>query len=727
MTTTHTGTLNRFGVFHLPLGSTLRDAAETLSRIEPGNFRKYDAFAYVFCEPIVWDSSEAQGVRNYEGSRPHFVVDRDAGRERIRQITTDGLLLVDSINVGRGICESDLMDLMFANGSSCALEPSGNYHFVTPSLMHTDRFIRIGDLVRNRETLDRLAYWIEQRLERVQGVLVDSWSISAVALRALQRLSLNIPFDCIPEHPVQNPDACKAVIESLVSRMGGVGKLMILVSINGSGQLLRQVQSILEPVLGEITVENLSLYGFASTPSEFECLARIDDKGTTDTDDHCSLCAEGSIAIPIDPTSYHLRSWRESHVSTGESHFIPGWDFINEYSSVEGLFFLHRNDQSDNRHHAYDVDVSRLLELPSFQAKLSNTLAQFKDKVDLLVVPNHAVGRKLAQIVAAILDVRYVIHDTLNRTTLGGEEISALRNARHVLVVDDTLNSGSRIHRYIQGFREGDFGNFTNIDVLVGMARPETMLELNRISSAIANRHPWQGKLHHVELLLLPRWGSDACPWCKEFDLLSRLEELYGRPPKWLTDRTQELRIGPKGISNHPVLLLPGIEAAALAAGSPICAQGTQPMPLTFAVASGLQRHRSDPANTIQLHPDFPLSNVLSPAVFATRYTEGIIRAVLLQNLTRHELGSQASIETRNLLLREMTKDNQRIVSGALISAFGRRSFPPISHAKFTSRFSGFMSPNDLENIAAALVLPKLGIPFSVAEDAEESVNIVAY
>lgn len=695
-----------FGVFHLPLGSSLRDAGEKISRMEPGKFRGFEAFAYIYHEPIAWNKSEAESVTNYEPNLPHFVVDRDAGLERIRKISLQQFLTVETAEIRRCICESDLMDLMFAEGAACALEPSGNYHFVTPSLMHTDRFIRIGDLVRNRETLDRLAFWIEQRVANVQGVLVDSWSISAVALRALQKLGLNIPFDCIPEHPVQNPEACKAVIESLVRRMSGEGKLLVLVSINGSGQLLSQVESILEPFLEGISVENLSLYGFKSTPQEFDCLARIDDKGETHTDEACAFCSEGSIAIPIDSTSYHLRSWREQPVLLRAEHCNPGKSFINRYRSIEGLFFVHRNDPSDSRHHAYDIDVARLLELPEFVKKHRSILAGFAGKVDLLVCPDHAAAHLLLAIARDVLDVPYVIHDNLDRASLEAGSISALEDARAILVIDDTLNSGSRTHRYVQGIREGNYGEFSQINFHVALARPETLSEFNRISKSIADHHPWEGEMNFTEIFLLPRWGTDKCPWCKEFDLLSRLEESYGRPPDWLTKRTQLLRDTQSGISCEPLLLLPNVEPTTLGDGSPICAAGTPSMPLTFAIASALQRHRSDSNVKRQLHPDFPLANVLSPKNFE-RYDEGLIRAILLRNVTRHELGSQASIEIRDYLLAQMGKDNQSIVAGAIVIALGQRSFPPISVKTFKTHFGGFVPESDLDRVGAALGLPQ--------------------
>jgi len=675
--------------------------------MEPGRFREFEALAFVYHEPIKWNESDAKGIRSYAPNRSHFIVDRHGIIERVRKIGEINFLQVEDPEIQKSICEADLMDLMFAEGASCALEASGNYHFVTPSLVHTDRFIRVGDLVRNRETLDRLAFWLEQSIGNSNGVLVDSWSISAVALRAIQKIGRKIPFDCIPEHPVQNPSACRAVADALVQEMGNKGKLLVLVSITGSGQLLESVQSILGDIEGSIEVEFLSLYGFESTPERFRCLARIADKGMAHIEGACSFCTQGSIAIPIDPTSYHLRSWREELVMLGSSHCDPGRSFIDTYSAIDGLFFAHRNSPSDNRHHAYDIDVMRLIKLPSFRKKHEEALKQFLDQVDLIISPNHSAGRELLAIAANVLgNPTTLIADDLGRSSLRASAIEDLVTAKAVLIVDDTLNSGSRVQRYIQGIREGGYGSFTSINFHVGLARPETEAEFNRISKSIADHHPWEGNVFFTEFLLLPRWDAEHCPWCKEFELLGRLEESYGSPSAWLTERTQLLRNTTTGISSDPLLLVPPAVAQKLGAASPICNQHTPPMPLTFAIASALQRHRSDSDAKRQLHPDFPLGNVLSPKNFE-RYSEGLIRAILLRNVTRHELGSQASPTTRDFLLGEMHKDNQLILAGEILAALARSSLPIISQALFKTKFDGLLSPKDLSRIPLILGLPK--------------------
>lgn len=695
-----------FGVFHLPQGSTLRDAAERLSRLEPDKFRVPDAFAFIFSETVDGSFEEISGITSYEAGRPHYIVDSHADRERIRRIENGVLILEELPALREKICESDLLDLMLSDGSACVLEPSGNYHFITPALRHTDRFIRIGDLVRNRSGLDRLVFWLGSAVRGVNGVLVDSWSISSVALRAMQRSKLDVPFDCLPEHPAQNPEGCRAVVEELVRQMGGVGRLLVIVSISGSGQMIEQIESALVEYGAELEVEFLSLYGFTSTPDSIKCMARIEDKGNTHRDGECEFCKEDSIAIPIDPSSYHLRSWRENPVRTIDRHFDPSKDFINAYKGEKGVFFVHRDDPSDSRHHAFDIDMKRLLEIPRFYERHLDVLKQFVGKVDLIVCPTHEVAGRMVDIATGVLQKPCIVHDTLDVRHMNETDKVQMVGAERLLIIDDTLNSGSRIHRYIQSLREGGYGKFTNIDVHVGIARPETEAQLKQVSRYISNRHPWEGEVYYTESLLLPRWGTSQCPWCKEFDRLSKLEETYGKPPVWLTERTRHLRNKTLGVADDPLLLFPGCATPKLGAGSVVCDEGAPALAALFAVASGLQRHRSDPDIQHQLHPDFPLANVFSPEMFR-RYSEGLIRAILLRTLTRHEFGSQAGIESRDFLLGQIKQENQGIVAGELVAALGRRAFPAISAGRFVSDFGGFLPIQDLQRLAKALDLPQ--------------------
>lgn len=696
---------SELGVFHLPSGCTLRDAAERLSRMAPDRFRTPSAFAFIFDSEIT-DSCKPKDLSRYDTSRPYFVVDFYNGTERLRKLNHDRLDEIGSRPQIDEICKCDLMDLMTSEGTNCILEPGGNYHFVTPALLHTDRFIRIGDLVRSKEGLDRLAFWMRRTMNNTDALLVDTWSISSIALRAILLSGRQLPFDCLPEHPTYNTEKCDSVINNLVNTINGAGRILILVSISGSGRLIQKIRNILAKY-PNIQTHFISLFGFNSTPPDIHCLARIDNRGITYTEENCNLCQNQSIPIQIDSSSYHINTWREHLVSTAECHFDTARDFINNYRDTANLFWVHRNDQADSRHHAFDIDVNTLLDTPSFIRKHIEITNHFKGNVDLIISPLHSTALRACLIASEILKVPFVVHDTLDPESTTNSDREALNKARSLLIVDDTVNSGSRIQRYIQSIREGNYGSFSEINVHVALARTETGAELKRLSDSIRTKHPWKGCITSTEQINLPRWNSSQCPWCKEFDFFSKLAELYPVPPTWLTKRLSLLGKTSQGLTKNPLFILSTAPEPNLGRGSVICKEGTTPMPVLFAVASALQQHRSDTNLEKQLFPGFPLANVLDHTVLKNRFTEGLIRATFLRCLTRSELGVRQSAETWKALASAMIENNQTCLRGELLVSLGRRIFPTIEAKNFQKIFEGFLPETDLEKISNALSLPE--------------------
>jgi hypothetical protein len=159
-----------------------------------------------------------------------------------------------------------------------------------------------------------------------------------------------------------------------------------------------------------------------------------------------------------------------------------------------------------------------------------------------------------------------------------------------------------------------------------------------------------------------------------------------------------KLRDRNTGIMDEPLLLLPGVASVVLGEESPICPGGVSSMVATFLIASALQSHRCDSDPKKQLHPRFPVGNVMNPENVTERYTEGLIRAILLRLVRRAEWGQAPGIEIRNFLLKEIAQGNQKTIAGELLFAIGRAALPPISAGTFGSAFAEFFE-DDLEMV----------------------------
>jgi hypothetical protein len=519
-------------------------------------------------------------------------------------------------------------------------------------------------------------------------------------LRTLQLDRLDLPFDCLPEHPAHNSIGCRTVVERLLARIPANGKLVAFVSISGSGKLVQHLKDLLaERTQAGLDFECWSIFGYENEKAnELNGCFAIAPQRETYTYDDCKLCEQGSVPLSIDPVAYHLKSLHEQPVFLTQFHAKPARPFIDTYKETPGLFLVHHDDRNDGRHHAFDLDMVMLISQPEFVQRLLSKFKSLEGQVDLVVAPNHEPGKMLAAEAAKAFHCPIIIHDTLQKTALSSAETDAVTKARKLLIVDDVVNSGSRLKRYVQSVREGRYGQFDVFNYLVAVARPSSPQDLSALSKSLTAGHTWKGAFDAVEEIILPAWSKDECPWCLEFDFLSRIAREFARPPRWLSHRLARLRDRNTGITDEPLFLLPRVDSVVMGEKSPVCPGGVSSMVGTFLFASALQRHRHDPDPLKQLHPGFPVGNVMNPENVSTRYTEGLIRAILLRLVRRAEWGQVPGVETRDFLLKEIAQDNQKVLAGELLFALGRSALPPVSPGKFLPAFAEFFE-NDVEII----------------------------
>ncbi len=696
----NTNSLDSPRVFYLREESTLADVAEKISRLNADTFRAASSLAFLSNTPIAFDAIAAKPLLQYAAEKPTVVLTPGPSFSiKADLIAPAGFSQLEVEPVVSKVRKADLLQLLEEDGGACAFEAHANYHFVTPSLTHTSRFMRIGDLLHNLHTLDQMAFWLRPYIGTADAILVDSWSIASAILRTLQINRLQIPFDCFPEHPAHNSIACQRVVEGLLARLPLGGRLVAFVSISGSGRLVEHIQTMFnERAAGRFTIECLSIYGFASTPNQLNCFARIPTHETF-FQDPCELCASGSIPIHIDPAAYHLKSLSEPEVLLSKSHLAAAKPFIERYRDTKNLFIVHHDDRNDGRHHAFDLNMFTLFSHPEFAKRFDEKLVSLLGNVDLIVSPDHEAGKYMADRAKAVFGCPVIIHDTLDRNALSVNDLGIVLNARKILIVDDVVNSGSRLRQYIQSVREGHYLSCQMLSYLVALARPSTPQHLTELSKTLTDGHNWKGHFHAVEEIILPNWNEELCPWCREFDFISGIARRFARPPRWLTARLAKLRNRTEGISDEPILLLPGVSSVVLGDQSPICSGESSSMVVMFALASALQAQRNDKYLKKQLHPRFPVSNVMSPENVKDRYTEGLIRAALLRLVHRAEWGQLASMQTRSFLAEQLLVANQKIIAGELFIALGRSLLPPISAKEFKSSFAEFFHA-DLEIIA---------------------------
>jgi len=297
----------------------------------------------------------------------------------------------------------------------------------------------------------------------------------------------------------------------------------------------------------------------------------------------------------------------------------------------------------------------------------------------------------MAKIAAAVhRDVPVVvIHDDL-RTERGLSQASAelLQSAGRILIVDDVMNSGTRLNDFVRVLRER-FGTFDSVMFLVGVLRTQSQPEYEENRVALTKNYPWRSQLSSVHTIYLPRWNADACPWCHERDFLSGVSEALVNPPGWLTDRISLLSRREAGVVDQPLFCLPGISPRPLGSGSPVGPEGLSVICTLFTIASGLQCLRTDRDAAKRLHPRFPDMNVFGLQNLKN-YSEGMLRAVLLRLVRPYEWGTGNSDLLR--ALSENAKERgQEAILGELLLSVARGSVPPPGRKFFEETYSRYL------------------------------------
>jgi hypothetical protein len=315
-----------------------------------------------------------------------------------------------------------------------------------------------------------------------------------------------------------------------------------------------------------------------------------------------------------------------------------------------------------------------------------------------VIVPPHAAGRALGTIAAEVLEVPLIVHDNLRPAwDLAEVDCLRLRQARQLLILDDVLMSGSRLDGYNKALRENQeaFGSFDCVHFWVGVARPDCAASLRRAEISLTKHAPWEASLGFAEKIFLPAWNEKGCPWCLEYDFLSRWSKEQAEPPAWLQQRLQYLTQKGVGISGEPLLLLPPSQPVTLGVGSLVGPVGLSSIETVFSVMAGVQNLRHDASDQKRLWRSILAANVLKPANFIN-YSEALVRAALLRSLNPAELGQTARMESNEVLLKALAQSDQHLLLGEMVFAMYRNLLPKSSEQRLQECTKGLLSDDAL-------------------------------
>ena len=501
------------------------DVESYISRLDADSIRSSGSIVVKTTSEVCKEFIQDSGSNNLRSQvlgrileRPIYLLTTEESEEHaIYELHVDSLKPVDDLNAIEMVRQRDIEQWIRSTGGDGFLKLPPNHHFVTPSGMHTTRFLRVADLMQDLPSLDAFSYWLRPHFSRAKAVLADNRSIVPVILRTLLSLKKTneFPFNFLPGHVAHEPVTAEKIVNQLVEQVEKGDKVLCILSAHSSGTYAKRLLEIFSESGNAAACALISMFRFRDADRSIEIPTLFElphDVGGAGSDGSCSLCDGESKAVRIDPYHYYVRERDETGIDLKKKHFSAR-EFLDRYGATSGALNIHHTDPHDGRHHAFYIDVRSLLTSKEFQDRFRTTLLSIR-KPDLICAPDHAAGKALAEFASNVLSLPYICNSSDCRPTndTQKEQIEQLRAARHLLVLDDVIISGSRLEKINSALRESvdQYGAFDSVTYLVAVSRMESNRNLQELNDALTKEYKWDAKLLSVEKLLLPHWKESS-------------------------------------------------------------------------------------------------------------------------------------------------------------------------------------------------------------------------
>jgi hypothetical protein len=641
-----------------------------LSNLKPDDFRQVEAIL-ARVRPRVIDelvsSTEALNLiqKRLMGS-PLYLATRSGNPlcNDVYVIRNEGLSHVDNRDEINGLRQAELMKILRSNWDKAVFSRDG-YHFVAPSGIHVEKFLRVSNAITSWQSTEITAYWLLDDIQWADAVVVDTWAISSIVLWSYLELPEQDKRKIVRSIEPYDETTRERIREVIgeVSLAGGVSKILFITSVSCSGKLHQSIDDVMSEQMGKIEARHACLYSFSDARKAIDAYCNVGEKQNIHSADDCPLCAEKHLGVlQIDPKDYSLHKTKEKLEHIGKDEYRAVKDLFKRYPEIEDAFSIHRHDPNDNRHHAFYVDFGKLIGIGEFAGHYTEALKAKLIQADVVVMPRHSRADIIEKLVSDHCALPIVRHNSLILDNdLTAEHRSSIYQAKKLLILDDISLSGSRLNQYNRSLREGyaTFGEFTNVAYLVGLARPNANEEWESLRDALSKMHPWQATLDAVEKLILPYWDERQCPWCLEAKALRRIAYQSAEPELWLLKRLTQLEGVNSGIKSPCFCIEDGILEPRAGGGSPIVPAGTSSLGVLFAFASALQEGRIN-HDLGYKHPEWI---VLDPKNLTKRYTEALFQAAFIKCSRQEEWsGVGRKLITNRMLKATSERQDQFLV-----------------------------------------------------------------
>lgn len=312
---------------------------------------------------MIGDGPECVGTRNRLGRASITVVSFGAnGNEIGREVVKAGADVsgLELSEIGRRAVTA------IFNDYGGFVEANSNYHFLNPSGRHTDRFIRLSNLLVSSAEISLIAMMLLPLLPTDAEVAhVDTPAMFAIVSALNDHLRT-----LAPTRSWLRCENFRSYLNIKRHDFKGVGKPVVLISASSSGSMARIVRSrgVDEERIGHV------LY-LGSDPSAVRCAvdlshdAKCNPEGIADQretfhEGKCDLCGKGSLPVPLKGDQFDMGG-PDFEPLTMRKPDAPK-DLDTTMGRIARSNALQVSTAKGSKARQYFVDIDRLLEAEEF-------------------------------------------------------------------------------------------------------------------------------------------------------------------------------------------------------------------------------------------------------------------------------------------------------------------------------------------------------------------------
>ena len=615
---------------------------------------------------MLGDGPECVGTRNRLGRATITVVSFGAkGDEIRRQVVKEGTevsgLRLDEI--GRRAVTS------IFNEYGGFVEANANFHFLNPSGRHTDRFIRLSNLLVSSAEISLIAMTILPLLPTDAEVAhVDTPAMFAIVSALNDHLRT-----LAPTRPWMRCENFRSYLNIKRHDFKGAGKPVVLISASSSGSMAEIVRSrgVDDERIGHV------LY-LGDNPSAVRCAVDVSrdaarnpegiaEQRETFHEGKCDLCDKGSLPVPLKGDQFDMGG-PDFEPLTMKKPDAPK-DLDTTMGRIARWNALQVSTARGSKARQYFIDIDRLLEAKDFVERAKYLARRYVPSTVRECILLDEGSRPFGKLIMDEAEAapRFLVRDGLDNLTdadVDDEKGGRLLDGQPILVVAGVIESGRSLRDISRDLRRSR--PHSPQIYIVGVSKNPSQGKRDELESTLVQTY---GAAKHAfsaaEELLLPPSGVPNA-WNAELDFLNKVSAAGIDLSPALEARSLLLRQTSTPLvdnlflanQNDPLRIQPGFvfwPATLSEAVDPAASQAD----VFFTVSSVLQRLRTNAPKpgARALRTNWFQQTRLDPANLG-RFNDGVIQASLLRAArpveidysTEDEFASEASRVLRRIL-----------------------------------------------------------------------------